>query len=163
MEQLAVNTSVSLFIFLASAFMVIYGWDVIYENSKRISSRNETFSRKKSVIDEINKVRDISIDFWQEEIKETEKNKCLIKTQIFYTHIESIRKSIKRLQESGLEIDVTKELVNFRKSITLDSESAFEVDYQRKMDKISSIVLCSDEIKYKLSKGYESLYKNSTP
>lgn len=163
MEAMTVSTIVSIGIFLLSAVLIIIGWNVIYENAQRIASRNEAFSRKTSIINELTSITKNAIDFWEEDLSSEKKKYCLIKTSTFYSQIESLNKRIEQLSNYGMDIDFKDDIKTLRNSITLDCERAYEVTHSNKIDKISGILESSDSIKGQLTQKFRAIHKHVPP
>lgn len=152
-EAAIASIIVSLMIFIMSAMLVMVGWEVIYKNGKKIASRNEMFSRKTAVFNELTLLTNEAVTFWEgDKLNESE---CLVKTSVFIAKTQSVKNRIKMMQDLGLVADIDASIRDLRKSITLDAEQAYKVEPDQKHEKIFQIIESSDSIKKLLSDAFK--------
>lgn len=161
MEQLLVGTIVSVLIFLSSAALVMYGWGVIFDNAKRISSRNETFSRKRALIDDISKLSESAIDYWSMDLDSKDKAKCLMMADVFTIKIQSLKRKINRITRLGLPLELGDTLKDFRKNITLNAEKMYSLNHDDKRDRIANIISLTDNLILDISLTFENKHPQS--
>jgi hypothetical protein len=161
MEQLLVGTIVSVLIFLSSAALVMFGWGVIFENAKKISSRNEMFARKRTLIEDISKLSESAVGFWSADMSPANKVQCLMMADIFTIKIQSLKRRINQIVKFGLNLQPDDTLKDLRKNITLNAESMYALPHEEKRDRIANIIELTDSLILHVSLTYDAKHPQS--
>jgi hypothetical protein len=149
---------VALCTLMVSIGLVIVGWQVLYNNARRLASRNETYSFVSQVLSLLDELLKESIIYWSS--SETELNGQL-QSKKLASKTQRFKKKLGVLTTRGLQLDCNRELRGIRRAITLDAERPTTVSNLAKMEKIEDIDLFGAELTSKVLTAYQNKYPMS--
>ncbi|AMJ87031.1 MULTISPECIES: hypothetical protein [Alteromonas] len=147
------NPSVISFITLSIIFI---GWSVVFQNSKRITDRNETYNILRSLIDKLEKIVNEGTNFWLNPSSNNLEN--IAQTKVFLNYIAHIKSDLKLLELRKITIIKNKNLVIIRSSLTLNAESANNLDLEERSEKIEDLAEAIESLKMECYSKYMKLY-----
>ncbi|BCV49594.1 hypothetical protein [Shewanella algae] len=103
---------------LVMASLVLIGWKVIYNNAKKIASRNETYSVSNQILSILSDIQKMSESFWiRDEFNENPQFYELL----VLSKTKQISSKIKVLKGRNVDVyDINRLVFPIRKSCTLD-------------------------------------------
>jgi hypothetical protein len=115
---LGMTTSYNVFLALIPILVVIFGWSVIFHNSKKIATRNETFSIIKGLLDLLDSIGNDGCDLW------VNSDDLEVKWARLRPKMQGVRSDISLLVETrNMNVDLAR-MKDLRRALTLNVEQA---------------------------------------
>lgn len=149
------NFSVSNLISIASVMLIIYGWKIIYNNAKKISTRSET----KSIVDDsvriISDLENTTLEYWLTGRKERTDTGVFV--LLVSAKIETLSSKIEILRNRGLLVSKD-DLAKMSTYITLDSEKVDVFSEEYKREQMQAYLNCSNDYTTSLYNVFQEKY-----
>jgi hypothetical protein len=121
-------TDVQFWVSVASPFLVLIGWFVVYGDSNRIAKRSEAYSIITKTIDKVLALDKRCADYWLAEDNKVESaNKWIAGT---LSEIHGVRTLLEMLEDHHEFKDKNELLVSIRMAATLNAEKKNELSIQ---------------------------------
>jgi hypothetical protein len=139
---------------ITSLVLVIIGWRILFGDTKRIATRNETFELIKDFSLQVENLKNEGIQLWLS----NDAREIIYQNAKISSEIKSLRKTIEKLSATRRIALTSNDLIEIRRALTLNYKlDPTEAEIDRALNKIFSV---SSELKWK---AYSSFEKQHTP
>jgi len=143
---------------IVSIILIILGWQVIYNNAKKLATRNETKSLIDDIVAIVEKLEGLTTEFWlQSRQSRLDVDVFLLLTQSKLQIFNSRIKIIEKRDISVSEIDLGK----FLEFMTLDCENVDSQKPEKKRKQVESLLDESNKCLEHLYAEFQEKYKPS--
>ncbi|WP_419244253.1 hypothetical protein ACN08P_17340 [Photobacterium leiognathi subsp. mandapamensis] len=143
-----------------SLLFVIIGWSIVYNNAKKLATRNETKALIDDTVKVINQLEDLTVTYW------LAGRKSRIDTDEFIlltsAKIQTLSYKLKIVEQRDIDISC----INFSKLATLMTLNCEDVDWRKTEDNRAQVQLFLEEVNSQVASIYAEFqhkYKPSIP
>jgi len=138
-----------------SIIFVIIGWQVLFKNAKRITSRSETYGLVTHTFKLVDDLLNEASIYW---LTPQDNAKHLLHAKNFELKTQNLKKNLQLIASRGVELDFTLELRKARRAITLDAERVSDISDSIKTLKIEDMNHYLTTLKINIFKSFETKY-----
>lgn len=139
-----------------SVLLIFIGWKVVFNNAKKIASRNETYAIVNRIITLLGDIQKLSESFWlQAQFQEQPQYYDLLAL----SKIKLIRSKLEILENRRVDInDIQTLIFPIRKACTINSYKIASLSENEKREQIQSILNATSEFETLLDEKMKTIF-----
>lgn len=145
----------AIIVLFISVILAYIGWNVVYSNSKKIASRNETYGLITHMFKLMDDLLIEATDYWLTPMPQTYH---ALHAKNFELKISSLKKKLNLIKSRELDIEFDFDLRKIRRSITLDAERVTQISESIRLLKIEDMNHHVSELKINIFRAFECKY-----
>tara|TARA_B110000238_G_scaffold32996_1_gene33823 strand:+ start:14 stop:487 length:474 start_codon:yes stop_codon:yes gene_type:complete len=130
-----------------SIILILFGWNVIYKNSRKITDRSETHILMQAFFNRIEMINEVGAEYWIK-IHHTPEE-ASIKSHRFEALISQLKLDIKLLSKRNIHLNASLDIVRIRKALTLDAQHPEKILASLKQIKVDDLNIYGSNLREK--------------